>query len=120
MPLMDCYLTQIDKGARRQHQQAVPTRISARPGRRPSCSRCGRTRLHTRTAKEGHDAWETHDVFSLPHGNWITHKADETDAVPGHRPRRATSTRSPQGAIRERILSTAHPYEQCAITSRRR
>ncbi len=78
MPLMDCYLTQIDKGARRQHQQAVPTRISARPGRRPSCSRCGRTRLHTRSAKEGHDAWETHDVFSLPHGNWITHKADET------------------------------------------
>jgi gentisate 1,2-dioxygenase len=23
-------------------------------------------------------SWDAHDVFSLPHGNWITHKANET------------------------------------------
>ena len=23
-------------------------------------------------------SWNTHDVFSLPHGNWITHRANET------------------------------------------
>jgi len=67
MPLMDCYLTQIDKGS-----ETVRFRTSSNA----VCLVCegrGSTRVGEDTVK-----WETHDVFSLPHGNWITHRADET------------------------------------------
>ena len=32
------------------------------------------------TSRVGEDTihWGPKDIFSLPHGNWITHKADET------------------------------------------
>jgi gentisate 1,2-dioxygenase len=67
MPLMDCYLTQIDKGT-----ETVRFRTTANA----VCFVC---EGHG-TTKVGEDtlAWEKRDVFSLPHGNWITHKADET------------------------------------------
>jgi gentisate 1,2-dioxygenase len=67
MPLMDCYLTQIDK--------ATET-IRFRTTSNAMCLVCegrGTTRVGEDTV-----AWDRHDVFSLPHGNWITHKADET------------------------------------------
>ena len=67
MPLMDCYLVQIDKGAETIRFRTTSNAV---------CLVCeGRG-----TTKVGEDtiAWEKRDVFSLPHGNWITHKADET------------------------------------------
>jgi gentisate 1,2-dioxygenase len=67
MPLMDCYLVQIDKG--------IET-IRFRTTSNAVCLVCeGRG-----TSKVGEDTinWEKRDVFSLPHGNWITHQADET------------------------------------------
>ncbi len=70
MPLMDCFLTQIDKGT-----ETVRFRTTANT----VCLVCeGRG-----TTKVGEDtiAWEKNDVFSLPHGNWITHKADETSTL---------------------------------------
>ena len=70
MPLMDCFLTQIDKGT-----ETVRFRTTANA----VCLVCeGRG-----TTKVGEDtiAWEKNDVFSLPHGNWISHKADETSTL---------------------------------------
>jgi gentisate 1,2-dioxygenase len=67
MPLMDCYLVQIDKGTETIRFRTTSNAV---------CFVCeGRG-----TTKVGEDviAWEKRDVFSLPHGNWITHKADET------------------------------------------
>jgi gentisate 1,2-dioxygenase len=67
MPLMDCYLTQIDKGGETVRFRSTSNAVCL------VCEGRGTTRV-------GEDAiaWEAHDVFSLPHGNWITHKADET------------------------------------------
>jgi gentisate 1,2-dioxygenase len=70
MPLMDCFLIQIDKGT-----ETVRFRTTANA----VCLVCeGRG-----TTKVGEDtiAWEKNDVFSLPHGNWITHRADETSTL---------------------------------------
>lgn len=67
MPLMDCHLVQIDKGS---------TTVRFRSTSNAVCLVCeghGST-----TVGEDTIAWEPHDVFSLPHGNWITHKADES------------------------------------------
>ena len=67
MPLIDCYLIQIDKGT-----ETVRFRTSSNA----VCLVCeGRGASHI-----GDDmlSWEPRDVFSLPHGNWITHRADET------------------------------------------
>jgi gentisate 1,2-dioxygenase len=67
MPLMDCHLTQIDKGTETVRFRSTANAV---------CLVCeGRG---TTTVGEDTIAWETHDVFSLPHGNWITHKAHDT------------------------------------------
>jgi gentisate 1,2-dioxygenase len=67
MPLIDCHLTQIDKGV-----ETVRFRTTANA----VCFVCeGRG---TTTVGEDTIAWEPKDVFSLPHGNWITHRASET------------------------------------------
>jgi len=67
MPLMDCYLAQIDKGGETVRFRTTANAVCL------VCEGSGTTRV-------GDDsiAWQTHDVFSLPHGNWITHRADET------------------------------------------
>ena len=67
MPLMDCYLAQIDKGTETIRFRTTSNAVCLVCGGRGT-TRVGEDRL----------SWEAHDVFSLPHGNWITHKADET------------------------------------------
>jgi gentisate 1,2-dioxygenase len=67
MPLMDCYLTQIDKGTETVRFRTTSNAVCL------VCEGHGTTRVGEDTL-----SWEPHDVFSLPHGNWITHKADET------------------------------------------
>ena len=67
MPLMDCYLAQIDKGAETVRFRTTGNAVCL------VCEGRGTTRVGDHTV-----SWEPHDVFSLPHGNWITHKADET------------------------------------------
>jgi gentisate 1,2-dioxygenase len=67
MPLMDCYLTQIDKGTETVRFRATSNAVCL------VCEGRGTTRVGEDTV-----SWDAHDVFSLPHGNWITHKADET------------------------------------------
>ena len=68
MPLMDCYLDPDRQGHRDRalphHQQRGV------PGLR-------RPRHHQASART-RSPGRSKDVFSLPHGNWITHKADET------------------------------------------
>jgi gentisate 1,2-dioxygenase len=67
MPLMDCHLMQIDKGAETVRFRTTSNAVCY------VCEGRGMSRV-------GEDAlaWEAKDVFSLPHGNWITHRADET------------------------------------------
>jgi gentisate 1,2-dioxygenase len=65
MPLMDCYLTQIDKGAETVRFRTTSNAVCL------VCEGRGTTRVGEDTV-----SWDTHDVFSLPHGNWITHRAD--------------------------------------------
>jgi len=67
MPLMDCYLTQIDKGRDTIRFRTTANAVCL------VCEGSGTTRVGEDTV-----AWNVHDVFSLPHGNWITHRADET------------------------------------------
>jgi len=67
MPLMDCYLTQIDKGTETVRFRTTSNAVCL------VCEGHGTSRVGEETVN-----WDTHDVFSLPHGNWITHKANET------------------------------------------
>jgi len=67
MPLMDCYLTQIDKGTETVRFRTTSNAVCL------VCEGCGTSRVGETTV-----SWDAHDVFSLPHGNWITHKANET------------------------------------------
>jgi gentisate 1,2-dioxygenase len=64
MALMDCYLTQVDRS------ETVPYRTTSNA---VCCvvDGSGTTRVGDETFK-----WEAKDIFSLPHGNWITHRAD--------------------------------------------
>jgi gentisate 1,2-dioxygenase len=66
MALLDCYLTQIDAGKEtiryRSTSNAVCVVVEGR-----GASQIG----------EDTFAWEKRDIFNLPHGNWITHKAGE-------------------------------------------
>jgi gentisate 1,2-dioxygenase len=66
MPLMDCYLTQIDKGGETVRFRSTANAVCL------VCEGSGLTRVGEDTV-----SWEPHDVFSLPHGNWITHRANE-------------------------------------------
>ena len=67
MPLMDCYLMQLDKGGETIRFRTTANAVCL------VCEGSGTTRV-------GDDSvnWNPHDVFSLPHGNWITHRAGET------------------------------------------
>jgi gentisate 1,2-dioxygenase len=66
MSLLDCYLVQIDAGA-----DTIPFRTTSNTvccvveGR--GVSRIGEETL----------AWGPKDIFSLPHGNWITHRSED-------------------------------------------
>lgn len=70
MPLMDCYLTQIDKGTETVRFRSTSNAVCF------VCEGRGTSRIGDDTI-----AWESRDVFSLPHGNWITHKADEASTL---------------------------------------
>jgi gentisate 1,2-dioxygenase len=67
MPLIDCYLTQIDAGAEtvpyRTTSNAVAVVVEGR----------GTSRVGDETL-----TWGPKDIFSMPHGNWITHRAEGT------------------------------------------
>ena len=67
MPLMDCYLTQIDEGTETIRFRTTANAVCL------VCEGSGTTQVGEDTV-----SWTTHDVFSLPHGNWITHRANET------------------------------------------
>jgi len=67
MPLMDCYLMQIDKGSETIRFRTTANAVCL------VCEGSGATRVGEDTV-----SWNAHDVFSLPHGNWITHRANET------------------------------------------
>ena len=67
MPLMDCYLMEIDKGSETIRFRTTANAVCL------VCEGSGATRVGEDTV-----SWNAHDVFSLPHGNWITHRANET------------------------------------------
>jgi gentisate 1,2-dioxygenase len=70
MPLMDCYLMQVDGG-----QESVPYRSTANT---VCCVVEG-----TGTTRVGEDtlSWGPKDIFSLPHGNWISHRSNGGSAT---------------------------------------
>jgi len=70
MALMDCFLTQIDAGT-----ETIPCRTTSNA----VClvmegSGTSQVSEHTLT-------WGPRDIFSLPHGNWITHRTDGERAI---------------------------------------
>ena len=67
MPLMDCYLTQIERGTETVRFRTTSNAVCL------VCEGHGTSRVGETTV-----SWDAHDVFSLPHGNWITHRANET------------------------------------------
>ena len=67
MSLLDCHLAQIDKDVETVRFRTTANAVCL------VCEGSGTTRVGDDTLH-----WETHDVFSLPHGNWITHRANET------------------------------------------
>jgi gentisate 1,2-dioxygenase len=67
MPMMDCYLTEIEKGRETVRFRTTSNAVCL------VCEGKGTTQVGEDTLR-----WDAHDVFSLPHGNWITHRADET------------------------------------------
>jgi len=67
MPLMDCYLTELDQGSETIRFRTTANAVCL------VCEGSGTTRVGEDTV-----SWNRHDVFSLPHGNWITHRANET------------------------------------------
>jgi gentisate 1,2-dioxygenase len=69
MPLLDCYLTAIGKGIETVRFRSNGNAICY------VCEGRGASRVGGETL-----AWESRDVFSLPHGNWIVHRAEE-DAI---------------------------------------
>lgn len=70
MSLMDCFLTQIDGGT-----ETIPYRTTSNA----VCL----VMEGSGTSHVGEDTltWAPKDIFSLPHGNWITHRADGNRAT---------------------------------------
>jgi gentisate 1,2-dioxygenase len=67
MSLLDCYLVQVDSGA-----DTIPFRTTS------NAVCCvveghGVSRIGDETL-----AWGPKDIFTLPHGNWITHRSEDT------------------------------------------
>ena len=94
MPLMDCYLIQIDKGTETVRFRTTSNAV---------CLVCeGRG-----TTKVGEDTIDLGEARRVqPAARQLDHPQGrrDRDAVPGHRPRRAAPARSAQGAIRKRVL----------------
>ena len=69
MSLLDCYLVQIDAGA-----ETIPFRTTSNAvccvAEGNGASRVGDETL----------VWGPRDIFTLPHGNWITHRAESGKA----------------------------------------
>jgi len=69
MPLLDCYLMQIDR------TETIPFRTTGNAVchvvEGNGMSRIGEDTIH----------WGAKDIFSLPHGNWITHLAEADTAT---------------------------------------
>jgi gentisate 1,2-dioxygenase len=67
MSLLDCYLVQVDPGA-----ETIPFRTTSNAVccvvEGNGVSRIGDAAL----------AWGPKDIFSMPHGNWITHRTEDT------------------------------------------
>ncbi len=70
MALMDCYLTQFDGGT-----DTIPYRTT--------CNAVCAVMEGSGTSRVGDQTftWGPKDIFSLPHGNWITHHADGARAT---------------------------------------
>jgi gentisate 1,2-dioxygenase len=70
MALLDCYLTQIDAGSQtigyRTTSNAVCVVVEG----------SGKSEVGGDTL-----TWRQKDIFNLPHGNWITHQADEPSTL---------------------------------------
>ena len=70
MSLLDCYMTRLDAG-----KETIPYRTT-------SNSVCvvvegsGASRVGNDTFQ-----WEARDIFSMPHGNWISHRCDSGNAI---------------------------------------
>jgi gentisate 1,2-dioxygenase len=69
MPLLDCYLIQIDR------TETVPFRATSNAVCHVVEGR-GVSRVGDDTIR-----WSAKDIFSLPHGNWITHAAETEKAT---------------------------------------
>ena len=69
MALVDCYLTQVDR------TETIPYRTTSNA---VCCvvEGSGTTRVGDETF-----TWAAKDIFSLPHGNWITHRAEGANAT---------------------------------------
>ena len=70
MPLLDCWLFRLEAG-----QSTLPFRTSAHAICNVVAGR-GTTRTGASSI-----AWEERDTFTLPHGTWIEHHAEETSTV---------------------------------------
>jgi gentisate 1,2-dioxygenase len=70
MPLLDCWMFRLDAG-----QSTVPFKTSAHAVCAVVSGR-GSTSVGSSSI-----AWETSDVFTLPHGMWTTHHAEEQSFV---------------------------------------
>jgi gentisate 1,2-dioxygenase len=69
MPLMDCYLMQIDR------TETIPFRTSSNAVCHVVEGK-GTSRIGDKTI-----SWGPKDIFSMPHNNWITHQAETDKAV---------------------------------------
>jgi gentisate 1,2-dioxygenase len=70
MSLLDCHLVQVDGGA-----ETIPFR-STSSAVCVVCEGSGTSRIGDETL-----SWGPRDIFTLPHGNWITHRADGDRAL---------------------------------------
>ena len=69
MPLLDCYVTQIEG-----RTETIPFRTTGNA----VCAvvdGCGMSEIGNEALR-----WGPKDVFSMPHGNWITHRTDREPA----------------------------------------
>ena len=96
MPLMDCYLTQIDKGTETVRFRTTSNAVCL------VCEGRGTTKVGEDTHRLGEEGRVQPAARQLDHPQGRR----DLDAVPGHRPRRAAPARSPQGAIRKRVLTS--------------
>jgi len=67
--LLDCYMTELDAGA-----ETLPYRSTSN-GICVVAEGTGTSRVGGETF-----SWGPRDIFSMPHGNWVTHKADSKTA----------------------------------------